>query len=78
MPIGDADDPNTPIYNEILHGTNEPDGYDYPAREAEARGYAAGQGLVRFSQMMQVWSRGFNRAMAEAEQGGGDGDPDTA
>ena len=35
---------------EVLHGdATEPDGFDYPLRLAEARGFALGQGIIRMS-----------------------------
>lgn len=76
MPIGDANDPDTPIYNEVLNGTNEPDGFDYPAKLAEARGFELGQGIVRMSQMIQASMNGLARGMAAAQKGVGDEQPD--
>lgn len=74
MPIGDENDPDTPIYNEVLNGTNEPDGFDYPAKLAEARGFELGQGIVRMSQMIQATMGGFARGInaAQAEESGDD------
>lgn len=74
MPIGDEQDPDTPIYNEVLHGGNDPKGFDYPAQLAEQRGFELGQGIVRMSQMMQGLSRGIARgvAAAQAEESGDD------
>lgn len=76
MPIGDANDPDTPIYNEVLNGTNEPDGFDYPAKLAEARGFELGQGIVRMSQMIQASMNGLARGMAAAQKDVGDEQPD--
>lgn len=80
MPIGDENDPDTPIYNEVLHGVGgTPDGHDHPAVLAEQRGFELGQGIVRMSQIIQATMVGMTRGIvaAQAEESSG-GDPDTA
>lgn len=74
MAIGDADDPDTPIYNEVLHGGNDPKGFDYPAQLAEQRGFELGQGIVRMSQIIQATMNGVTRGInaAQAEESGDD------
>ena len=74
MPIGDENDPDTPIYNEVLNGTNEPDGHDHPAVLAEQRGFELGQGIVRMSQIIQATMNGVTRGInaAQAEESGDD------
>jgi len=74
MPIGDENDPDTPIYNEVLHGGNEPDGHDHPAVLAEQRGFELGQGIVRMSQIIQATMAGVSRGMAEAQSEENDDD----
>jgi len=76
MPIGDENDPDTPIYNEVLNGTNPPDGHDHPAVLAEQRGFELGQGIVRMSQMIQASMNGLARGINAAQKGVGDDQPD--
>mgnify|MGYP000947858601 CR=1 FL=1 len=70
MAIGDEQDPDTPIYNEVLHGGNDPKGFDY----AEQRGFELGQGIVRMSQIIQATMNGVTRGInaAQAEESGDD------
>jgi len=76
MPIGDENDPDTPIYNEVLHGVGgTPDGHDHPAVLAEQRGFEIGQGIVRMSQIIQATMAGVSRGMAEAQKDVGDDQP---
>jgi len=75
MPIGDENDPDTPIYNAVLNGENEPDGHDHPAVLAEQRGFELGQGIVRMSQIIQATMAGVSRGMAEAQKDVGDDQP---
>lgn len=74
MAIGDEQDPDTPIYNEVLHGGNDPKGFDYPAQLAEQRGFELGQGIVRMSQIIQATMNGVTRGInaAQAEESGDD------
>lgn len=76
MPIGDENDPDTPIYNEVLNGTNPPDGHDHPPVLAEQRGFELGQGIVRMSQMIQASMNGLARGINAAQKGVGDDQPD--